>query len=149
MPKAPPLLAEVGMSVADTDSDLSILAMHLGPLPDPQTLREYDMLIPGAAAEIIKTASDQALHRRSLEKAAQDADSLARDKQIEIERERIRGALFTEQLGVVLGWLIAASCVGSAIWSMLTDCQKARPTGVGLKVFGQACLLEDGVGRVT
>jgi len=121
MLKEPPLLAEVGMSVADTDNDLSILAMHLGPLPDPQTLREYDILIPGVAAEIIKTASDQALHRRNLEKAAQDADSLARDKQIEIERERIRGALFTEQLGVVLGWLIAASCVGSAIWSMLTD----------------------------
>ena len=116
-----PLLVEVGMSVTNDDSNFPILEMHQGPLPDPQTLRQYDLLSPGAAAEIIKTASEQALHRRNLEKAAQDSDALARSKQIEIERERIRGALFTEQMGVILGWLIAASCVGSAIWSMLTD----------------------------
>ena len=121
MVKESPPLAEVGLFVINNENRLPILEMHLGPLPAPQTLREYELLIPGAAAEIIKTASDQALHRRNLEKAAQDADSLARDKQIDIERERIRGAFFTEQLGVILGWLIAVSCVGSATWSMLTD----------------------------
>ena len=121
MVKESPRLAEAGLSVTNIENRLPILEMHLGPLPATQTLREYELLIPGAAAEIIKTASDQALHRRNLEKAAQDADSLARDKQIDIERERIRGAFFTEQLGVILGWLIAVSCVGSATWSMLTD----------------------------
>ena len=98
-----------------------VLKMHQGPLPDPQTLREYDNLIPGAAAEIIKMASDQASHRRSLEKASQDSDSAARDKQLEIERERIKGGLFTERMGIILGWVIALSCVGAAVWSMIAD----------------------------
>ncbi len=60
-----PRLAEAGLSVTNNENRLPILEMHLGPLPAPQTLREYELLIPGAAAEIIKTASDQALHRRT------------------------------------------------------------------------------------
>ena len=98
-----------------------VLKMHQGPLPDPETLRDYDDLIPGSAAEIIKMASDQASHRRNLETLSQKSDSDARDKQIEIERVRISGSIFTERLGVILGWLIGVFCVGAAIWAAATD----------------------------
>lgn len=121
MATKPPRRAPPHNPVAHNGNNSSVLKVHQGPLPDPQTLREYDDLIPGAAAEIIKMASDQASHRRSLEKASQDSDSAARDKQIEIERERIRGSLCTEQMGIILGWVIAAFCVGAAIWSAVAD----------------------------
>lgn len=98
-----------------------VVKVHHGPLPDPETLREYDNLIPGAAAEIIKMASDEAIHRRNLEKLAQQSDAEARDKQLEIERSRILGALYSDRLGVFLGWFIAVVCVGAAIWSALFD----------------------------
>ncbi len=95
--------------------------LHQGPLPDPDTLKAYDDLLPGAASTIIKMASDEALHNRNLEVLAQESDALARDKKIEVERERINGILLSEQLGQVLGWLIAFFSIGAASWSMWAD----------------------------
>ena len=95
--------------------------MHSGPLPDPQTLREYDNLIPGSAAEIIKMASDQALHRREMEKASLDSDSTARARQRAVEHARIQGSIMTDRIGMLLGWLVALACVAGAVWSMVTE----------------------------
>lgn len=38
-----------------------------GPLPPPQTLREYDQIVPGLAARIVAQAERQTEHRISLE----------------------------------------------------------------------------------
>ena len=97
------------------------LKMHSGPLPDPQTLRDYDDLIPGSAAEIIKMASDQASHRREMERASLESDSAARTRQIEVENARIQGAIMTDRLGMFFGWAIAASSVAAGVYAMVAD----------------------------
>jgi len=40
-----------------------------GPLPDPQTLAEYDRVVPGAAERILVMAERQQAHRQNLEAA--------------------------------------------------------------------------------
>lgn len=39
-----------------------------GPVPDPETIRGYEEICPGAADRIIKMAENQAAHRQQLEK---------------------------------------------------------------------------------
>lgn len=41
--------------------------MWQGPLPPPQTLRDFDAVEPGLSREIIDAWKDETLHRRSME----------------------------------------------------------------------------------
>ena len=45
-----------------------------GPLPDPNTFREYDLIVPGAAERILNMAEADATHTRDMEKRAMSAD---------------------------------------------------------------------------
>jgi uncharacterized membrane protein len=40
---------------------------HSGPLPDPETFRSYDLVVPGAAERILRMAETDAAHNRDLE----------------------------------------------------------------------------------
>lgn len=42
--------------------------VHLGPLPHPEIMKGYDMVVPGAAERILKMAETQSEHRQSIEK---------------------------------------------------------------------------------
>lgn len=44
-----------------------IVTIHTGPLPSPETLREYDQALPGLADRIVSMAEGQANHRQHLE----------------------------------------------------------------------------------
>ena len=48
----------------------SFSKIHIGPLPDPETLAEYSKLIPEGADRIMKMAESQSSHRMALEKKA-------------------------------------------------------------------------------
>ena len=50
-----------------------------GPLPPPETLREFNEIVPGAAERIIKMAEGQFEHRKELERKVIDSD-IARSK---------------------------------------------------------------------
>jgi uncharacterized membrane protein len=41
---------------------------HSGPLPDPETLREYELILPGCAQKIFDNSSKQLDHRIDIEK---------------------------------------------------------------------------------
>ena len=41
---------------------------HRGPLPAPQTLREYEQILPGVADRIVSQAERQSAHRMELER---------------------------------------------------------------------------------
>lgn len=92
-----------------------------GPLPPPDLLDQYERIDPGAAKAIIEMAQRQAEHRQTLELEAQRADIQARDRQLEIENDRIQGVLLNDRLGVILGWTVAAACTVGAVWSMAHD----------------------------
>lgn len=42
--------------------------IHIGPIPDPETLEQYNLLLPNAAQRIFDLAEKQADHRMELEK---------------------------------------------------------------------------------
>lgn len=52
---------------------LTQVSMMSGPIPSPQTLAQYDALVPGAAERIISMAEKQMEHRHHLEKSVVEA----------------------------------------------------------------------------
>lgn len=95
--------------------------VHQGPLPSPEVLRDYDDLIPGAAARIIEMAEHQARHRQNLELVELQANIDARDRQITVEHGRIQGIIWNERIGQLLGAAVAIGCLGGALYCAVMD----------------------------
>ena len=74
------------------------IAEFSGPLPPPSYLREYDIIIPGAADRIISMAEAEQKHRHHWE----------------------RSALNHTTIGLCFGFLIALCLVGGGIYSIYT-----------------------------
>jgi uncharacterized membrane protein len=74
-----------------------------GPLPPPDILQRYDLIVPGAAARILKMAEDQALHRRSL------------------ERTVIEGGSRRANMGLWLGFILSIVVLGLSAALIFTD----------------------------
>jgi len=55
--------------------EMSSATIYSGPLPDPETLRQYDAVHSGAAERIIAMAEDQAMHRQKIEQIVVSAHS--------------------------------------------------------------------------
>lgn len=75
--------------------------LHQGPLPPPQTLGEYDNIVPGAAERIIAMAENQSDHRQKLEMIA------------------VKGGSRDSLLGLIFGLTIGLSTVGGAVLCIL------------------------------
>ena len=71
-----------------------VIKQHSGPLPDPETLREYADIIPNGAERIMKMAENQQMHG------------------INMERTALRRASFQHLLGQIFAFILA----GVATW---------------------------------
>ena len=69
-----------------------------GPLPHPESLQEYERIVPGAAERIIRMAETQAEHRQFLEKTVVVGDAKRADK------------------GLYTGFIVALCVLGGAIF---------------------------------
>ncbi|MFA7421953.1 MAG: DUF2335 domain-containing protein [Melioribacteraceae bacterium] len=60
-----------GGNLPQKNSGYTVTAHHselyVGPLPKPETLKQFDDIVPGAAERIITQFEEQSRHRRSLE----------------------------------------------------------------------------------
>jgi len=97
-----------------------------GPIPDPETLREYERVIPGLASALIKAFHDESLHRRTMESRAMTLQERGRTLQ-----ERELGC--QEQLVAQQGWLIKAN-MSRSTWGMLVGALLAF-TSLGLTAY--------------
>ncbi len=70
---------------------------HSGPLPSPDFLKQYDLIIPGLAERIVKMAEDQQSHRQSLENRV------------------ISSQLNESKRGQFLGFTVAMLCIGASV----------------------------------
>ena len=52
----------------------SAQSLHVGPLPSPDVLREYEDLLPGTADRLLTSFEEQARHRMALEREVIIAD---------------------------------------------------------------------------
>lgn len=83
-------------------------AFH-GPLPDPESLREYELTLPGAADRIITMAETRLSHRNDCEK--QEVVSLVTDRKAERTERRLG-----QWLGFVLVILIVTVAFTAAMY---------------------------------
>lgn len=92
--------------------------LHVGPLPAPEDLANYDRLLPGAALKIIAMAEVEQRHRVSMEQAALVSDQRHREQLTAHQRANAAAVFRGDMLGQFLGWLVAAGCVGGAIFTV-------------------------------
>lgn len=71
---------------------------HAGPLPSPQTLLEYDNVVPGSAERIISMAERQAQHRQKLEKTV------------------VTGGSLRSNAGLVFGFILSLSFLAASVY---------------------------------
>ncbi|MFI4849805.1 MAG: DUF2335 domain-containing protein [Gimesia chilikensis] len=120
-----PISLPEGMSLEHLLVQFS-MKFHRGPLPSPETLREYDEIVPGAAKEIIERAGKQQDHRMFLEKKTIVSD------------------IYRGWAGLILGSLLAFLCIGGGIYLIkegfsttgLTAIITAVTGLVGTSIFG-------------
>jgi uncharacterized membrane protein len=96
--------------VSEPETETRVVASHQqfsGPLPHPDVLRQYDLVVPGAARSIMQSFLQQGEHRRGLE--AREAAMLEDWANADIKLQK-RGQFFGFSLGVIGigGGLIAA-----------------------------------------
>lgn len=73
-------------------------AVFSGPLPPPELLERYNQVLPGAAERIIAMAEKQSSHRQN------------------IEKEVISGNVFSQKMGLILGFALAMTAIAGGIW---------------------------------
>ncbi len=96
-----------------------------GPIPAPNELAEYDVLLPGAAGRIIAMAEREQAHRMNQEDMLHRGDIRHRDDVVAAQREVARGTLISTLLGQALGWIIAG---GALVGAVFTAYIGAHPT---------------------
>ena len=74
---------------------------HSGPLPDAQTLEEYNRIIPNGAERIMTVFEKQSDHRMELEKTV------------------VRGQVFQSNVGQIFALVIGLSAIGCATYVIL------------------------------
>ena len=74
---------------------------HSGPLPDTQTLEDYNKIIPNGAERIMTVFEKQSYHRMELEKTV------------------IRGQMFQSNMGQIFALVIGLSSIGCATYIIL------------------------------
>ncbi|MCX7044112.1 MAG: DUF2335 domain-containing protein [Candidatus Sumerlaeota bacterium] len=72
-----------------------------GPIPDPDTLKQYDSVLPGAAERIFKIFEANGAHRREIERMASQTEAL----------ETKRGQIFA--FAIALAGIVAGAIVGA------------------------------------
>jgi uncharacterized membrane protein len=103
--------------------------LHQGPIPSPEVLRDYDLVVAGAAERIIAMAEQQSHHRQQLEARSLESDIEAQRKKSQTEQMSVSGPITNERIGLVLGFIVAAGCVTAAAVGMARG---APPLTIGL-----------------
>lgn len=85
---------------------------HVGPLPDPETLRRYDELVPGFARELASLLIKESEHRRLME----TRELNIRGEIIDQEGWLIKANSNRSMWGLAAGFVIAMSALGASIY---------------------------------
>ncbi len=89
-----------------------------GPIPHPDTLHGYDLIIPGAAERILAMAEADAKHQREIEMAALNA-----------AKSEVR-------LGQWLGFIIGLAALGTSLTAIILDAEVVAGIIGGTTVVG-------------
>ena len=82
----------------------------------PEVLRQFDDLVPGAAARLLELAHEETLMRRKQEQLALDANIEAQKRQIGIAEYQSKAVFRSDIVGQAFGFLICLACVAGAVY---------------------------------
>lgn len=85
---------------------------HSGPLPAPETLREYDELVPGTAQKIVDAFSKQVDHR------------------IEVEKKVVSHGMWIEKAGQMFAFILALATLSGSFWLIVSGFSAAGVAGI-------------------
>ncbi len=86
--------------------------IYQGPIPAPDVLKEYNMLLPGAADRILSMAEQEAFHRHKMEKRA-----------LEVELEDLRARARDSRWGQIFGFFIGTFTVLAGAYTAIQGYQ--------------------------
>jgi len=89
---------------------------YAGHIPHPDILKQFDQLIPGTGAKLIRWAEQEQDHRRSMERNAMQANIAAQQAQSATNAYTARAIFRSDMVGQVCGFLVCLVCVAGAIW---------------------------------
>lgn len=92
--------------------------MHQGPLPDPQTLAQYDALHPGIADRIVAMAEADQRHRMSLEQTELQSNIDHRASLQALQELNARSIFRSDMAGQLLGGAVALLALCAAIYTV-------------------------------
>lgn len=88
-----------------------------GPLPHPDTLEQYEKILPGIAERIVKMAEAEQKARHS----AIEQDGRNKTALVEIANKESKGALEAQKKGQNIGLFITCACVVCSVICALLD----------------------------
>lgn len=92
-----------------------------GPIPPPHVLQQFDNIVPGTAANLIRLAEEESLHRRKMESMTVEANVRTQEKGLIVAEYKVKGVFRSDVLGQVAGILVSLSCVGGAVYLGIHD----------------------------
>ncbi len=99
----------------------------MGPLPEPDTLRQYNEIVPGAAERILKMAEDQQKHHHN-----QD------NRQLDMYSTALRADSRRSNLGLLAGFVITLAGLGGGIFLVYAGHEWAGGAIAGLNLASVA-----------
>lgn len=87
-----------------------VQSAHRGPMPSPETLAEYDQVVPGLAREIVDMAKDEQKHRHAMETVLVHGD---RDAVVRGQRFGLAALVL---LLAMAGYMVYKGSPGPAAW---------------------------------
>ncbi|PZN72123.1 MAG: hypothetical protein DM484_24990 [Candidatus Methylumidiphilus alinenensis] len=121
------------------DNSLQVVTQQTafqGSIPHPDTLYQYESIVPGSADRLIKMAEEEAKHRHKLESESLNSDISARNRQLDIADQQGKAVFRSDALGQYLGAFISFASIAGCVFLALRGQPWVAVGLVGLPLAG-------------
>ena len=136
-----PIIQAMGQNLPQMQMTGIATTAYQGPIPHPDILKGFDLLVPGTAKDLIDLAKLESSHRRDLENKALEANIFAQKKQLEITDYQSKVVYRTDLSGQLLGAITSISCIAASVYLVMNGHERAAiilasiPIGAIVKSF--------------
>lgn len=90
--------------------------MWQGPVPPPDVLERFDILVPGTARTMLEQAAQESQHRRKLEEATTLANIETQRRSLDLDAQRSTAVARSDLFGQTAGVIVSVGCIAGAIY---------------------------------
>ncbi len=111
---------------------------YQGPIPPPEILERFDILVPGTAKLMIEQSAEESRHRHALEEKTTLANIETQSRAMGVEEKRTSAIATSDLVGQVFGFVVAISCIVGAVYLAVHGYEKIA---VALTILPSAAVL--------